>query len=206
MATVQVLGRLTRDPQQRPVNQSRVVQVDIAESRKDRQGNEITAYYSASFWNKAGEPILQYFHKGDPIYVSGELEPREYQDRNGNNRISLDINLPRFKFVPAPPRSRNPQGYNNQQQGGYQQNNQSGYQQNNQQQPQGQPNNGYQQNPQPQQGQQQPPQLQQTQLGGNGWENTGAGQKRAQVNQQGQAQEISDDDLPFPTQNQETPF
>ena len=196
MATVQVLGRLTRDPQQRPVNQSRVVQIDIAESRKDRQGNEITAYYSASFWNKAGEPILQYFHKGDPIYVSGELEPREYQDRNGNNRISLDINLPRFKFVPAPPRSRNPQGYNNQQQ--------VGYQQNNQQQPQGQPNNGYQQNEQQSQGQYQQPQ--QTQLGGNGWENTGAGQKRAQVSQQGQPQEVSDNNLPFPTQNQETPF
>lgn len=66
---------------------------------------------------------------------------------------------------------------------------QNGYQQGNQQQLQGQHNNGY----------------QQTKLGSS-WADTTADQKRAQVNQQGQAQEVSDNDLPFPTQNQETPF
>lgn len=197
-----VNGRLTREPNARTTQQGdTVVDIDIADSWKDRQGNEQVAYYRASFWNNAGRTIQNYFHQGDPITLVGVLRPRTYQDRNGNNRMSLDIERPQFGFVPAPPKNRNNQG-------NYQQNNQ-GYQQP----PQGQPNNGYQQPPQ--QAPQQPqnnsngaPNYSQQTLGNNNnsWENTSAGQKRAQVNQQGQAQEISDNDLPFPTQNQETPF
>lgn len=190
-----VNGRLTREPNVRNTQQGdTVVDIDVADSWKDRQGNEQVAYYRASFWNNAGRTIQNYFHQGDPITLVGVLRPRTYQDRNGNNRMSLDIERPQFGFVPAPPKSRNnqsnQQGYQQRgQQGGYQNN--QGYQQS---------NNGHQQN------QQQPPQPQQTQLGGNGWENTGAGQKRAQVSQQGQPQEVSDNNLPFPDHGEKTPF
>lgn len=136
MATIQVLGRLTREPAQRQVNQSTVTEISIASdtSRKDEQGNAIAAFYRASFWNNTGTAIMNYFHKGSPIFVAGELEPREYQDNNGNNRISLDINHASFSFVPAPPRNSQNGGQrqNNSQQGNFNQgmNNQPQFNQN----------------------------------------------------------------------------
>lgn len=213
-----VVGRLTREPNIRTTKQGdTVADIDIADSWKDRQGNDQVAYYRASFWNNTARTIQNYFHKGDPITIVGILHPTPYQDRNGNERISLDIDKPKFGFTPAPPRNRNNQNNQGYQQPQGQPNN--GYQQNNQQPPQGQNQNGYQPNQQPQNGYQpnnqqqspqqnyqpQQPQYQQQSMNtGNGWESTEAGQKRAQVNQQ--AQEISDNDLPFPTDNQETPF
>lgn len=171
MADITVLGRLTRDPEKRNAGNGTVVAVDIAESYKDRQGNEITNYYRASFWNHQGDVVMQYFHKGSPIFVGGELQPRPYQSNNGNSGLSLDINHPHFSFVPAPPRNQNNGGYN---------------QPARPLQPSQVPNTGYrnnQQNNQPNGGQQyQQGQLNTTQ--GNGWENTGAGQKLNQMNRQ----------------------
>lgn len=152
MANISVLGRLTRNPQQRQVQNNTVVSLDIAENtgRKDQQGNDEAVYYQASVWGQRGQTALQYLHKGDPVYVYGNLIPRQYQGRDGSPRTALDVNNASFQFVPRPPRNQNNGG----QQGGYQQ-----PQQQPQYQTQGQ-QGGYQQ-PQPQQYQQQaqqPPQ------------------------------------------------
>lgn len=139
MADIQVLGRLTREPEQRQVGQGTVTEISIASDtgRKDQQGNNVTAFYRASFWGNQGNAVMNYFHKGSPVYVAGELEPREYQDKNGNNRMSLDINHAHFSFVPAPPRNQNngasaqnnqPNGNFNHQTNNYPQNGQNGSQ------------------------------------------------------------------------------
>lgn len=129
MANISVLGRLTRDPQSRQTQSgSSVVSLDIAEDagRKDQQGNSITTFYRASVWGKRGDTVMQYFHKGDPVYVYGDLVPRQYQAQDGTPRTSLDINNASFSFVPAPPKQQDPQESYQQQsnpqpQGGYQQ-------------------------------------------------------------------------------------
>lgn len=141
--TFSVVGRLTRDPQSHQTQGgSNVVSLDIAEDtgRKDQQGNNIAAFYQASIWGKRGETAMQYLHKGDPIYIAGNLFPRHYQGQDGTPRTSLDINNASFSFVPAPAKRQNnaPQGNFNQQQGNYQQRPQNGSQ------PQNRPMNGQQ--------------------------------------------------------------
>lgn len=125
MANISVLGRLTRDPQQRQTQSGDVVSLNIAENtgRKDQQGNDVAVFYQASIWGKRGQTVMQYFHKGDPIYIYGDLIPRQYQGKGGAPRTALDINNASFTFVPRPAQHQNngQQGGYNQQQGNYQQ-------------------------------------------------------------------------------------
>lgn len=125
MANISVLGRLTRDPQQRQTQSGDVVSLNIAENtgRKDQQGNDVAVFYQASIWGKRGQTVMQYFHKGDPIYIYGDLVPRQYQGKDGVPRTALDINNASFTFVPRPAQHQNngQQGGYNQQQGNYQQ-------------------------------------------------------------------------------------
>lgn len=173
MANISVLGRLTRDPQQRQVQNNSVVSLDIAENtgHKDQQGNDEATYYQASIWGKRGQTAMQYLHQGDPVYVYGNLLPRHYQGRDGSPRMALDINNASFQFVPRPPRNQNNGG----QQGGYQQQPQGNYQQGQQ--------GGYQQpQPQQQQGYQLPPQGQ-VDMSQMPFKNNGGNQQQAQPQQ-----------------------
>lgn len=187
-------GRLTRDTEVQYTQQGTpVLSFTLAVDRqfRNQNGEREADFVQCVIWRKGAENLAKFTHKGSKIGIDGHIQTRNYENNHGQRVYVTEVVVDNFALLDSRPQGQN----------GYQQNNR-GYQQ----QPQGQPNNGYQQNQQPQQGQQQSPQPQQTQLGGNGWENTGAGQKRAQVNQQGQPQEVSDNDLPFPTQNQETPF
>lgn len=147
MSPISVPGRLTRDPEPRQIQTKSgnhtVVEVNIASdsTRKDREGNYITNFFRASFWDNTGNTVMNHFHKGDPIFVTGELVARDYQDKNGQSRTSLEIDGASFGFLPLTSRNRGNQNPNNAPQSNYNQgmNNQP---QNNQNTPQGQ-NNGF---------------------------------------------------------------
>lgn len=122
--TFSTVGRLTRDPQSRQTNGgSTVVLLDIADdtSQKGSDGKTITNFLRASVWGKRGDTAMQYLHKGDPIYVSGELVLRNYQAQDGSMRTGVYVNYANFSFVPAPPKQQAPQKSFNQSQGGYRQ-------------------------------------------------------------------------------------
>jgi single-stranded DNA-binding protein len=51
-------------------------------------------------WDKLAETASQYLSKGRQVFVTGELEePRTFQDRDGNTRVSLDVRALTIKFL-----------------------------------------------------------------------------------------------------------
>lgn len=162
MATITFNGRLTADPLQREAVQGNVTNFTVASntSRKGQDGNYLTNFFRVDVWGRRGDFVMQYFHKGDPIAISGELIARQYQDRNGQERTSLEVNAASVEFVPQNKRQQAPQQQNYQQQapqGQYQQPQQQQYQQAPQQNYQQPAQQQYQQAPQtPQQAPQRP--------------------------------------------------
>jgi single-strand DNA-binding protein len=64
------------------------------ERYKDSTTNEWSdraGYYSISVWKGMGEWMAANLHKGDQVVVSGRLRWREWQDKDGNKRESVDI-------------------------------------------------------------------------------------------------------------------
>ncbi len=90
-----IMGRLTRDPELR-YTQSQVpvasftVAVDRDFSGRDG-GERQTDFINCVAWRQSAEFVSKYFRKGSMAVVSGRLQIRQYQDREGNNRTAAEV-------------------------------------------------------------------------------------------------------------------
>lgn len=65
-----------------------------------------TEWHNIVVRNKAAEICEKYLKKGDMIYVEGRLKTRKWQDENGLDRYSTEIQCTDFNFLS--PKSDNP--------------------------------------------------------------------------------------------------
>ena len=97
-----IMGRLTRDPELRYTQaQVPVASFTVAVDRDfgGRDGGEKqTDFIDCSAWRQTGEFVSKYFRKGSMIVVSGRLQSRKWQDRDGNNRTSWEISADNVYF------------------------------------------------------------------------------------------------------------
>ena len=97
-----IMGRLTRDPELRYTqSQTPVASFTVAVDRDfgGRDGGEKqTDFIDCSAWRQTGEFVSKYFRKGSMIVVSGRMQSRKWQDRDGNNRTSWEISADNVYF------------------------------------------------------------------------------------------------------------
>ena len=93
--SVCLMGRLTRDPELRTTQSGvSVTSFTVAVDRDfgGRDGGERqTDFIDCVAWRQTGEFVPKYFHKGSMIVVSGRLQSRKWQNREGNNRTDWEI-------------------------------------------------------------------------------------------------------------------
>lgn len=111
---VMLIGRLGRDPELRYTQSGQpVVNMRMAtdESYTDKQGQRVdkAEWHSIVVWGRQAEPCSNYLSKGSLVYVEGRLQTRQWQDQNGQDRYSTEINAQRVQFLET----------RGQQQGGY---------------------------------------------------------------------------------------
>ena len=84
------------------------VQFTMAVSRRwtDQSGEqqEKTNWFRVTAWGKLAETadnLTQQgaLRKGRQVYVFGRLDPREYQDQNGQTRTSLDVSATEIQLL-----------------------------------------------------------------------------------------------------------
>src|SRR5664279_5432889 len=99
-----LLGNLGKDPEVRTLNSgSRVVNLRIAtsESWRDKasgERQERTEWHSVVIYNEnLGKIAEQYLKKGSKVYVEGQLQTREFTDKEGNQRKTTEVVLQRFR-------------------------------------------------------------------------------------------------------------
>ena len=92
---VTIMGRLTRDPELRRTGTgiavaSFTVAVDRDFSGRDG-GEKETDFIDCVAWRQTGEFVSKYFTKGSMIVVSGRLQIRSWNDKDGNKRRTAEI-------------------------------------------------------------------------------------------------------------------
>ena len=97
-----IMGRLTRDVELRSTQSgvsvaSFTVAVDRDFAGRDG-GERQTDFIDCVAWRQTGEFVNRYFRKGSMIVVSGRLQSRKWQDREGNNRTSWEVNADNVYF------------------------------------------------------------------------------------------------------------
>jgi single-strand DNA-binding protein len=96
------MGRLTRDPELRTTQSGvNVASFTVAVDRDfgGRDGAERqTDFFDCAAWRQTGEFVSKYFQNGRMIVVSGRMQSRKYQDREGNNRTAWEIQADNVYF------------------------------------------------------------------------------------------------------------
>jgi len=93
---VQLIGRLTRDPELRttPSGQT-VATVGLATNRtwKDKMGQkqEKTEFHNIVVWGRTAEIVGQYLTKGQEAYFEGRIETRSYTGKDGVERRTTEV-------------------------------------------------------------------------------------------------------------------
>lgn len=92
---VALQGRLTRDPELRSTGSGiPVTSFSIAVNGK----KDDTTFIDCVAWRGTAEAICQYLGKGRMMVVEGSLQSREWNDKEGNRRKSIEVNVSQFHF------------------------------------------------------------------------------------------------------------
>ena len=101
---ITIMGRLTRDPELRYTKSNTPVAsftVAVDRDYADADGSRETDFIDCVAWKQGAEFVSNYFRKGSMIVVSGSLQSRKWQDRDGNKRTSWEIRVDHTYFGEA---------------------------------------------------------------------------------------------------------
>lgn len=105
-----LVGHLGKDPEVRYMtNGDAVATVSIAtsESWKDKvtgEKKEITEWHRVVFFRKLAEIVGQHLKKGSAVYVEGSIRTRKWQDNEGQERYTTEIEANEMKMLGGKPR------------------------------------------------------------------------------------------------------
>ena len=112
---IELIGNLGADPELKYTQSNRaVVNMSIATSEKWTDGKgqpqERTDWHRIVCWGATAENVSKYLKKGSPVFVSGRLESREYDDKEGVKRKVWEVKAMEVGFLPNPNGQRSQNG------------------------------------------------------------------------------------------------
>ena len=96
-----LMGRLTKDPELRQTQSGvSVCNFTIAVDRDYRNGEErIADFIDCVSWRGTADFVSKYMGKGRMVVVSGQLQSKKWQDKEGNNRTSFEVQAQNVYFA-----------------------------------------------------------------------------------------------------------
>lgn len=92
-----IVGNLGADPEMRTMpNGEAVANISVAttESWTDKNSGErreVTEWHRIVFYRRQAEVVGEYLRKGSQVYIEGRLRTRKWQDQNGQDRYTTEI-------------------------------------------------------------------------------------------------------------------
>lgn len=98
MNKVLLIGNVGKEPEIRYVDQgvcvASVLLATTERGYKLQNGTEVperTEWHNIILWRGLAQVVEQYVHKGDKLYIEGQLHYRTYDDKNGIQRRTIEI-------------------------------------------------------------------------------------------------------------------
>ena len=110
MNKVELIGRLTKDPEKKSTDKgTSVVSFSVAVQRKykNADGNYDVDYINCVAWRTTADFIANYFTKGQRIGVVGSLTTRSYEVE-GKKRFVTEVNVDEAEFVESKEKKTEP--------------------------------------------------------------------------------------------------
>ena len=100
-----LVGNLGADPETRSMPSGMTVtniRIATSESWKDKASGaqqERTEWHSVALFGRLGEIAAEYLRKGSQVFVEGKLRTRKWQDKQGNDRFTTEINADNMQML-----------------------------------------------------------------------------------------------------------
>ena len=105
-----LMGRLAADPElRRTTSGTAVTSFSLAVERaKARDGSKETDFIDVVAWSGTAEFVCRWFQKGQLLALCGRLQTRNWEDKSGNRRKSVEVVADEIHFVGSKNDSRPP--------------------------------------------------------------------------------------------------
>ncbi|OOF59752.1 single-stranded DNA-binding protein [Rodentibacter myodis] len=107
-----IVGFLGNDPEIRTMpNGDAVANISVATSESWTDKNtgerrEITEWHRIVFYRRQAEICGEYLKKGSQVYVEGRLRTRKWQDQNGQDRYTTEIQGDMMQMLGSRPQNQ----------------------------------------------------------------------------------------------------
>lgn len=97
-----LMGRLTADPKKMKLSDHDFVSFTLAVKRKykNADGEYATDFINCVAWEKKAE-LLGKLTKGEQIAITGSLQTRNYDDKDGNKKFVVEVVVDAVDFMGA---------------------------------------------------------------------------------------------------------
>lgn len=114
MNHIVIKGRIVHTPEVKTTTSDiKVCTFSVAVDRKYKSGGEkVTDFFDCVAWRGTAEIIEKYFTKGQEILLSGEMQSRSYEAKDGSKRRAWEINVENVEFCGGKQQSAEPSGTN----------------------------------------------------------------------------------------------
>ena len=101
MNRVELVGRLSRDPELRHTSSGMAVcQINVAISRRATQGKDPEAdFINVVVWDKQAENVARYLTKGRQVAVEGRIQTRSYDNNEGKKTYVTEVIANNVEFL-----------------------------------------------------------------------------------------------------------
>ena len=110
-----LIGNVGRDPEIRHLDKDVAVanfSLATSESYTNRNGDKVTTteWHNIVVWRGLAKVVEQYVKKGDKLYIEGRIRTRNWDDKDGNKRSTVEIYVDNMEMLGA----RNQESFQNQ--------------------------------------------------------------------------------------------
>jgi single-strand DNA-binding protein len=101
---IMLMGHVGRDPETRFTQSGQTcANFSLATSEKwtaqDGSKKERTDWHNIAAFGRVAAVVGEFVKKGDPLYVEGRMQYREWEDKNGNKRITAEVNASNVQLL-----------------------------------------------------------------------------------------------------------
>jgi len=100
-----LVGNLGADPEMRYMSSGdavcniRLATTDSWKDKNSGEKREVTEWHRVVFYRKLAEIAGQYLKKGSQVYIEGRLKTRKWQDKDGQDRYTTEIEATEMQML-----------------------------------------------------------------------------------------------------------
>ncbi len=105
-----IIGNVGRDPETHQLaSGDNVTSFTVATTERSKNG-DVTTWFRVSAFAQLAAVCQTYLHKGSYVYLEGSLTQREYTDRDGATRHSLEVRAREMRMLDKAGENRGEEG------------------------------------------------------------------------------------------------